>query len=119
MKKLILMVVLLAGATSASAFATAVFSPDKGVVCDKKANFCVDEQGISMGLTTQYLGSKSQEKLQKSLGDGTGVSLGEYTFSNGVHCDSHEKQCYTDRYYPRSKDKQETKLTEQIFGKTR
>lgn len=117
MKKVILIVVLLTGATSV--FAAAIFFPDKGVVCDKKANFCVDDQGISMGLTTQYLGRKSQEKLQKSLGDGSGVSLGEYTFSNGVHCDSHEKQCYTDRYYPRTQDKQEPKLTGQIFGKAR
>ena len=117
MKKVILMAVLLG--LSTSTFAAAVFSPAKGVVCDKKSNFCVDNQGISMGLTTEYLGSKSQKKLQKSLGDGAGVSLGEYTFSNGVYCDSHEKQCYTDRYYPRTQDKQEPKLTAQIFGKAR
>ncbi|CAI1867703.1 Fels-1 Prophage Protein-like [Serratia quinivorans] len=116
MNKMMLMAVLLA--ISTSPFAASLFSPTKGVVCDKKSNFCVDEQGISMGLTTQYLGSKAQEKLQKSLGDGAGVSLGEYTLSNGVHCDSKEKQCYTDRYYPRKKDKQEPKLTTKIFGKS-
>lgn len=116
MKKIIVMTALLCASTGA--LAAAIFTPAKGVVCDKKSHFCVDEQGISMGLTTQYLGGKAQEKLQKSLGDGAGVSLGEYTLSNGVHCDSKEKQCYTDRYYPRGKDKQEQKLTAQIFGKT-
>lgn len=117
MKKIMLMTLLLC--VSTSTLASPIFAPTTGVMCDKKANFCVDDQGISMGLTTQYLGGKAQKKLQKSLGDGAGVSLGEYTLSNGAHCDSKEKQCYTDRYYPRSKDKQEPKLTAQIFGKTR
>lgn len=42
MKKLMLMAVLLGMSTST--FPAAVFSPAKGVVCDKKNHFCVDEQ---------------------------------------------------------------------------
>ena len=116
MKKVILMTVLLG--LSVSTFAATIFSPSKGIVCDKKANFCVDDQGISIGLTTQYLGNEAQEKLAKVIGDGINVNLWDYTLSNGVHCDSHEKKCYTDRYYPRTKDKDEPKLTEKIFGKS-
>jgi len=114
MKKLIVMVALLG--VSAGALAADISSPSRGVVCDKKAGFCVDNQGIAMGLTEMYLGKAAQDKLQTTLGDGAGVSLSEYTFSNGVHCDSKERQCYKDRYYPRTPDKRESKMTKQIFG---
>ncbi|AEX52530.1 hypothetical protein GRAQ_01731 [Rahnella aquatilis CIP 78.65 = ATCC 33071] len=117
MKKIILMAALLGGSTFS--FAAAVFSPTEGVVCDKKANFCVDNQGISMRFTAQYLGKQAQRTLQKSLGDGTGIDLGEYTFSNGVHCVSEDKQCYSDRFYPRTGDKYESTWTAKIFDKAR
>ncbi|CAI1853717.1 Fels-1 Prophage Protein-like [Serratia quinivorans] len=117
MEKIFLMIVLLG--LSTSTFAAAVFSPNKGVVCDKVSNFCVDNQGISMGLTTKYLGRQAQKKLTMIIGDSINVNLWEYTLSNGVHCDSHKKQCYSDRYYPRTKDKNESTWTPQIFGNTR
>ena len=56
-------------------------------------------------------------KLDKTLRSGTDINLGEYTLSNGVHCDSEAKQCYKDRFYPRTPDKKEKMLTQQIFGK--
>lgn len=115
MKKIVLMTVLIG--LSASALASGVWSPDRGVVCDKKAGFCVDHDGISRGLTSLYLGEKASSKLDKTLGDGADVNLGEYSLSNGVYCDSKEKQCYKDRYYPRTPDKKEKPLTEKIFGK--
>ncbi|WP_423219641.1 YcgJ family protein [Enterobacter ludwigii] len=69
-----------------------------------------------MGLTVLYLGKTAEGKLQKSLGDDGGVNLSEYTLSNGVHCDSNERQCYQDRFYPRMPDKRENVLTNKIFG---
>lgn len=114
MKKLLVMIALLGGATSV--LAADIYSPGNGVVCDKKAGYCVDNQGIAMGLTALYLGKMAQDKLQKSLGDGRGVNSREYTLSNGVHCDSNERQCYKDRFYPRTPDKKENTLTKQIFG---
>lgn len=117
MKKLFLTAALLG--VSTSIFAAAVFSPSRGVVCDTKSNFCVDSQGISMNLTTQYLGHRKQKKLAKMIGDGIDVNLWEYTFSNGVYCDSHEKKCYSDRFYPRSEDKHESKWTTEIFDNRR
>jgi hypothetical protein len=38
--------------------------------------------------------------------------MGSYTLSNGVHCESSEKQCYQDRYFPRTK---ESKYTGMLF----
>lgn len=114
MKKLLIMAVLLGA--SVSALAADIYSPASGVVCDKKAGYCVDNQGIAMGLTVLYLGKTAVDRLQTSLGDGGGVNLSEYTLSNGVHCDSNERQCYRDRFYPRTPDKKENSLTKQIFG---
>lgn len=54
MKKLLIMVVLLGA--SVSALAADIYSPASGVVCVKKAGYCVDNQGIAMGLTVLYLG---------------------------------------------------------------
>lgn len=102
---------------SASALAADIYSPASGVVCDKKAGYCVNDEGISMGGTSKYLGEQAYNKLDKTLGNGTVINLGEYTLSNGVHCDSEAKQCYKDRFYPRTPDKKEKTLTQQIFGK--
>lgn len=115
MKKLLVMAVLLG--MSVSALAADIYSPARGVVCDKKAGYCVDDEGISMRLTSKYLGEQAYSKLDKTLGNGTDINLGEFTLSNGVHCDSEAKQCYKDRFYPRTPDKKENKLTPKIFGK--
>ncbi len=92
--------------------APALFSPEAGVLCDKKAGFCADSQGISMGLTRIHLGDKAQAKLVKTFGSIDGVDMGSYTLSNGVHCESSEKQCYQDRYFPRTK---ESKYSAMLF----
>lgn len=115
MNKLIITTVLLG--LSPCVMAVDISSPSSGVVCDKKSGFCVDYQGISMGFTELYLGKVAMDKLQESLGDDVDVILSEYTFSNGVYCDSKERQCYKDRYYPRTLDKRDNHMTKQIFGK--
>ena len=112
--KIWLLVMLLG--MSSSSWASNIYSPITGVICDKVALYCVDKRGISLGLTAEYLGSEAQNALVKKIGDGIGVHLWEYTLSNGVYCDSHEKQCYIDRYYPKTKKKYDLKLTRQIFG---
>ncbi|MFB2863377.1 YcgJ family protein [Aeromonas sp. MdU4] len=105
----VLAALLLTGAAQA---APAVFSPESGVLCDKKAGFCADSQGISMGLTRIHLGDKAQAKLMKTFGSIDGVDMGSYTLSNKVHCESSEKQCYQDRYFPRTK---ESKYSAMLF----
>ncbi|EKS6645672.1 YcgJ family protein [Enterobacter hormaechei] len=108
MNKLMVMAVLLG--VSAGALAADISSPDPGVVCDKKAGFCVDNQGIAMGLTGLYLGKAAEDKLQSTLGDDVNPSdLSEYTFSDHTHCVSKDRQCYKDRT-------PESKWTPKIFG---
>jgi hypothetical protein len=51
---------------------------DKAAQCekaaaDKKAGFCADTQGISMGLTQVHLGDKAQDKLVKMFGSTDGA----------------------------------------------
>ncbi|EKS6646083.1 YcgJ family protein [Enterobacter hormaechei] len=116
MKKIINIIVLL-GMTF-SVFAANIFSPAGGVVCDKKAGFCVNRDGISRTLTAEYMEERIN-KLDEAMGDGLDVDTGKYTLSNGVFCDSAVKQCYTDRYYPQTPDKKEMAITNMIFGKPR
>ena len=93
-----LVALLLVGGAHA---APAVFSPAAKVVCDKKGGYCADSHGISIGLTRAHLGEPAATRLQKNL---QGADLDSYTLSNGVHCESSEKQCYQDRYFPRTKE---------------
>ncbi len=69
---------------SSFASASSVYSPSKGVICDKKSGFCADSYGISMGLTKDYLGQAAQNKLMgyKDL-DTTSFAM-----SNGLFCDA-------------------------------
>jgi len=39
----------------------AVYSPSPGIVCDKKAQFCADQQGISLAYTKEYLGQTAED----------------------------------------------------------
>ncbi|WP_445496019.1 YcgJ family protein [Photorhabdus sp. SF281] len=81
-----------------------IFFPVQGVICDKKGAYCADQQGLSLKLTERYLGKKVSERLKEIIGDGKDVDLSSYTLSNGVHCESKEKKCYKDRYYPRTEE---------------
>ncbi len=89
-------------------------SPEPGVLCD--FSVCADSKGISRKLTEKHLGKKRAAKTF-SQGD---FDLTQFTFSNGIFCDSKEKLCRTHRYYggkgqrsgPISK-----KYTKQLFGK--
>lgn len=114
-KKMIAMAILLGASAWVSASTGNISFPDSGVICDKKAGYCADSMGISMGYTEQYLGKKAMEKLNK-ITRGPDVNLQAFTLSNGAHCDAKEKQCYTDRYYPRTADKRDNKLTQQLYG---
>ncbi|SUU03693.1 putative signal peptide-containing protein [Acinetobacter baumannii] len=65
----------------------AVFSPKRGVVCDKY--ICADKKGVSKSLTNQYLGAK-KAKQAFSQGD---FDTSAFTFSNGVFCDTTRLCC--------------------------
>jgi len=70
-----------------------VFSPGQGIICDKKSNFCVDAQGISMELTKDYLGQKAIDRFRKLTAGIKDMDMKIYTFSNGLSCDSDKRIC--------------------------
>lgn len=74
-----------------------VFSPESGVLCDRKAGFCADATGISMSWTEKFLGSKAAAKFSKMI-EGVSFDASEFTLSNGVHCDTKEKTCTTSKW---------------------
>ncbi|RAY79762.1 hypothetical protein DP190_21130 [Enterobacter cloacae] len=69
-------------------------SPEPGVLCDR--HVCASgSEGISRVLTEKYLGKKVAAR-RFSQGD---FDRTEFTFSNGIFCDTKEKLCRGDRYY--------------------
>jgi len=74
-----------------------VYFPEHGIVCDKKAGFCADYEGISMGYTKEYLGQAAQDKMMGYL-EKDHMETASYTLSNGIYCDSHKRKCFKDRY---------------------
>jgi uncharacterized protein len=75
----------------------AVYFPEHGIICDRKAGFCADREGISMGFTQEFLGQAAAEKMMNYM-DKYHMSTYAYTLSNGIHCDSHKKKCFKERY---------------------
>jgi len=64
-----------------TAQASSVYSPENGIICDKKAGFCADSQGISLGLTGEYLGKKHEATWRKRITKDFDTTV--FTFSNG------------------------------------
>lgn len=87
------LILVTACATTQKDTSDALNNPAKGVLCDQY--ICVDQQGISIGLTEHYLGADRAEALLKAGKFDTSAM----TFSNGVFCDTKAKLCYVDRYF--------------------
>ena len=94
-----------------------VFEPTLGVaVCDRRGGFCADHEGLSMGWTREYLGDAAQSALIKTLTAGGGEAHTDvFTLSNGRHCDSAARTCWTDRY----REKVDGALTDHLYGHVR
>jgi hypothetical protein len=82
-------------ASGAFAKSQTIYSPDQGVLCDRKSGFCADSTGISMAFTEQFLGKKVAAKLMKTMGSDSDMT--SFTMSNGVHCELKEKKCTTSK----------------------
>ena len=95
MKRLLIGISFAILATSAYAKTFKIYSPDQGVLCDRKSGFCADSTGISMAYTEQFLGKKAAAKLLKVMG--TDSDMTTFTMSNGVHCVLKEKKCTTSK----------------------
>ena len=93
----------------------AVFSPSPGVVCDKKAQFCADEQGISLGYTRTFLGQKAENAMMARIKEGGGsasYNLTWFAFSNGVDCKTKDRVCRIAKH----SDKVDAAHTKALFG---
>ena len=74
-----------------------VYFPEHGIVCDKKAGFCADSEGISMGYTKEYLGQAAQDKMMGYV-ERDHMTTSEFTLSNGIYCNAKKQKCFKDRY---------------------
>ena len=94
----------------------AVYSPSPGVICDKKAQFCADDQGISLAFTKQHLGEKAEAAMLARIKDAGGPANYDMTwfgFSNGVDCKTKDKVCHVSKHSEKV-DKAHTKA---LFGR--
>jgi hypothetical protein len=93
----------------------AVSSPMAGVICDKKAGFCADAQGISMGLTKEYLGQMAEQKMMANINSAGANNFDPsvYTLSNGVACKASTKTCTVSKW----SEKVDKAHTQALFGK--
>jgi hypothetical protein len=93
----------------------AVYSPEAGVICDKKAGFCADTQGIAVALTKMYLGEKAEKKLMDMIRPEPGVQdfdMTTFVLTNKVACDCKAKKCKVSKY----EDKIDAAHTKALFG---
>ncbi len=93
-----------------------VYSPSPGIVCDRKAQFCADEQGISLAYTKEYLGQKAENVMLARIKEGGGTAsydLTWFAFSNGVDCKAKEKVCRVSKH----SDKVDAAHTKALFGR--
>ena len=87
-----------------------VFSPEQGIICDKKAGFCSDSYGISIAFTKEYLGQKQADKWTDKLSDKY-FDATYFTMSNGLTCDTKKKICKKSKW----DDKADTHWTNILF----
>ena len=89
-----------------------VYSPEHGIICDKKSGFCTDKEGIALGLTQEYLGEKNAAIWEKRVSR-KGFDSKSFTMSNGLSCDTRKKICKKSKWDDKA-DKHWTKI---LFGK--
>jgi len=111
MKKIVLATLFVG--LSSFAFANSVYSPAQGVICDKKAGFCSDSYGISIGMTKEYLGKKNADTWSKRVSS-NGFDSQSFTMSNGVSCDTRKKVCKKSKW-DKNADAHWTRI---LFGKS-
>ena len=75
-----------------------VFSPEQGIICDKKSGFCADREGISLGFTGEYLGEQAQQKFSNIINSVKNFDTSSFTLSNGIFCDAGRQLCFTDKH---------------------
>ncbi|MDP3519058.1 MAG: YcgJ family protein [Hydrogenophaga sp.] len=93
-----------------------VYSPESGVICDKKAGFCADTEGLAVALTKMYLGEKAEKRLMDRIRPEPGVQNYDtrtFVLTNGVACDCNAKACKVSKH----ENKLDAAHTKALFGK--
>lgn len=93
-----------------------VYSPDPGVICDKKGGFCADSEGIAVALTKMYLGDKAEKRLMDMIRPepgGQDFDSTTFVLTNKVACDCKAKKCTVSKY----ETKTDAAHTKALFGK--
>ena len=112
MKAFVILSVAALAALSTSALAgqieygSGVFSPEKGVICDREGNFCADGTGISASWTEQYLGAEAAHNIANA-------DQSEWVYHNGVECLLADQACN----HHGKVDKSSKKIQKMLFGK--
>ena len=89
-----------------------VYSPEQGVICGKKSHFCVDQYGISMGFTKDFLGQEAVDKFMKMTDSLRDMDTTVFTFSNGLNCNTNKKICKKSKW----DEKTDAHWTKILFG---
>lgn len=109
----ILALCLFAMSSHISATPKDVFSPEKGVICDRRAGYCADGTGISATFTTQHLGKKAAQDLASMLTESKSLNPMSFTMSNKVHCDIDAQVCTKSKFV----DTVDAATTKTLFSK--
>lgn len=91
-------------------FSKNVFSPESGVICDSKSQFCSDSHGISLGFTKEYLGEEASNIWSKRLTKDFDSTI--FTMSDGIFCDTNQKICKKSKW----DDSTDKSITQRIFN---
>jgi hypothetical protein len=90
-----------------------ISNPSPGVLCDRNAQRCFDNQGASISLTQRYLGDTAGQRLSAEQSGRPRPS--EFQLSNGTLCSVPQQTCWSDGSRKRTTN---TTLTQQLFGST-
>jgi hypothetical protein len=90
-----------------------ISNPSAGVLCDRNAQRCFNNQGASISLTQRYLGNTAGQRLSAELSGRPSPS--EFLLSNGTLCSVLARTCWSDGSRKQSTN---TTLTQQLFGST-
>lgn len=86
-------------------YGSGVFSPEKGVICDREGNFCADGTGISATWTEQYMGAEAARNIANA-------DQSEWVYHNGVECILADQACRHNGQV----DKSSKKIQKMLFG---
>lgn len=76
-----------------------VWEPDVGVICDRVDRRCYTDEGPSVAQTERFMGAAAAERLTDEIRRAGGSwDPTEFTFSDGVMCNTINRKCYLNEF---------------------